>query len=800
MITRFPVLGLPLAALPLAFLNAGIAQADSFNCATAAQDLCTLNVAPDGGAGVAITAPGTQFEARVDGTGFEIHGNVTLGAASDPNAPVRAGGYVMYDAHLVAEYSDPARPEAGFRRLHGSAEMRRQVTGQAEPGFGMLELAGEESFRVDVGVELGSILRDELDIVHLNPDRPCEGLTVDEPGFRECPYWIFRVVDEKSIGASFGGTDVGANMTADASSSRNVTLLMDPKDFFIYAGYTAGDMDSVTLGIEPTAAEADEPEAIMNNDNGLGFSQHGYIPFSPRTTYGIEKVIDDLGLDFQGHIVIDKADIPLGQGVFMDGSAVFKLPLDELTGQATFDNHWQMAGNGSLKVKIPMYPGINWGMDIGEATAGASLTDEKMVVYLSGDVNQDFPWKPEGLPMSLDYRNNYQVAAVLVNKFDPGSTVPYVDMTDSFLQMEGEYLIDLSFGNPGAEFGREISSNGFFRADYDNGIEFWGSVGQGAEATMIHPLIQADGSASLSLQFDPMDSRRMAVEIAGEFAVGGDSFAQRAVLRVTPQDAYLGFPLSFDPTMILKAYNDIQDATRDAEAEVRKLDGKISQQRAIVQAERDKATAAVTAAQSQVSAAQTRVNGINRQIAVHESRIRSYKAKISSWYRWYKRKPWYKRAGAYATYLAKRSYYTGLIGAQYTAIGAQKALRATATGALTVAKLALTGAQTAVAKTPIDLDPRVAPLVATRDVSLALLNGLQSAMPEIPEIPGTIEATAGFRIEGGSLMSESRAMYCDNGSCTEIKGGTYDRKAGRACITLPGYDRRVCTAIPPEPI
>ncbi len=798
---RTPACRLPLAlaTLPLAMFGSQ-ALADSFDCNSSLTDVCTLTLAPDGGAGVDISAPGTQFKARVDGTGFEIRGTVELGGTTDPNEPVRARGYMLYDAHLIAEYLDPARPESGFRRLHGSAEMRNQAVGEAEPGLGMLELGAEQHFRVDVGIELGSILQEELGIVHLNPERPCEGLTVDDPGFRECPYWIFRVIDEKNINAGFGGTDIGANMTADAGSERNVTLLMDPNDFFIYAGFTSGDMDSVTLRIEPTAADDEESEEIMNNDNGLGFSQHGYIPFSPRTDYGIEWLIDDLGLDFQGHIVVDKADIPLYTGIFMDGSAVWKLPVDELTGQAQFDAHWQMAGNGDLKVEVPLYKAIKWSMALGEATAGATQSPEELMVYFSGEVDADFPWKPEALPMSLDYRNNYKAAAVFVNKFDPGTTVPYLDVSGSFMQIEGEFLMDFGLGNPSSELGREIRSNGFFRADFDNGIEFWGSTGQGAQATMIHPLIQADASASLYLKFDPNDPRATTMEVSGEFAVGGDSLSQRAVLRVTPQDAYLGFPLSFDPALVLEAYNDIQDATRAAEAEFEKLTVEIERQRAIVQAERDRAQAGVNAAQQKVDAAQSRVNSIRSQIAAHEARIRSYRASIRSWYRWYKRKPWYKRAGAYAKYVAKRTYYTGLIGAQYTAIGARKTALGVANTALNIARGVLDTAKSAVVLTPIDLDPRVAPILLTRDIALETLNGLQNAMPEIPNIPGTIEATAGFRIDGSGLTSEARAMYCDNGNCTEIRGGSYDRDAGRACITLPGHDRRVCTAVPLEPI
>jgi hypothetical protein len=318
---------------------------------------------------------------------------------------------------------------------------------------------------------------------------------------------------------------------------------------------------------------------------------------------------------------------------------------------------------------------------------------------------------------------------------------------------------------------------------------------------MIHPLIQTGADARLALTFDPSRPDATRIEVVGEFTVGGDTFSQQARLLVTPQEGYLGFPLSFDPALILQAYNDIQDATREAEAEVEKLTVEIERQRAIVRAEREEHQAALDAAQRQVDAAQAEVNKINYQISKHYANINYYKGRIGSWYRWYQKQPWYKKAGAYATYLAKKAYYSALIGAEYTAIGAEKVALAVATVALDAAKGALTVAKAAVVTTPVDLDPRVGPLVVARDVALATLNALQDAMPEIPDIPGTIQATVGVRIDDSGLTSEARATYCQDGRCYEIRGGTWDRKAGRACITLPTEgNRRVCTVVPNEPV
>ena len=791
-----------LGLVPFALLSMDARAAElGFGCDGASSDVCTLTIAPAGGAGATLSAAGTQFQARLDGTGFDISGTVQLGGTSAVVPGVTAQAVTLYEAALVAEFANPAAPEEGFRRLRGTGLMRRAADAEADPGFGMFNVGAGQEFRVDIGLELGTVLQQELAIQHLNPARPCEGREPGDAGYRECPYWVFRVVDEKSIGAGFGGTDVGLNMTAGTSSSNNVTFLMDPDDFFVYVGYSTGAMDSVTLRIEPTAGENDPGDPLMNNDNGIGFSQHAYIPFSPRTTYGIESEIEALGLDFQGHLVIDKNDIPVFGGMLMDGSLVFKFPLDELTGDARFDNHWQAAGNGDLKVKVPLFTAVTWEMAVGNATAGGKVTSDQQHAYLSGDIDKDFPWKPEGLPLSMDYRNNYQVAAVFVNNVDPQTAVPYLDVSKSFLQMEGEYLVDFSLGNPSSELGVEIYSNGFLRADPMNGIEFWGDVGRGGSATMIHPLIQTGTNARLSVSFDPTRPSDAQLEVVGAFTVGGETFSQQARLLVTPEEGYLGFPLSFDPELVLQAYNDIQDATRDAEAEVQRLNAEIDRQRAIVQAERDAQQAAIDAAQRDVNAAQAEVNSINNQISQRYGNISYYKGRISYWYRWYQNQPWYKKATAYATYLSKKAYYNALIAAEYTAIGALEAARAVATAALDVARAVLQTAIDALDVTPIDLDPRVGPVILARDVALAVLNSLQEAMPEIPEIPGTIEATAGFRIDGNGLTAESRATYCENGECTEIRGGTYDRAAGRACITLPNAgNERVCTAIPSETI
>ena len=183
--------------------------------------------------------------------------------------------------------------------------------------------------------------------------------------------------------------------------------------------------------------------------------------------------------------------------------------------------------------------------------------------------------------------------------------------------------------------------------------------------------------------------------------------------------------------------------------------------------------------------AQTRVNEINADISRYYSQISSYRKSITWWYNWYKRQHWTKRAGAYAKYLSRKAYYNGLIAVRYSAIASAKVAKGVATVTLTAAKGALELAKGAVNLAPVDADPRVASLFVVRDSALVTLNGLQSLMPEIPRIPGTVNWTAGFVLADGKVTPENRTEYCYEDQCTQIKGGTYDAKTGEACIDLP---------------
>ena len=755
---------------------------------------CSLEVSVQGSAPLAIVAPSGAFTASLDGSGFEIHGTARLAKPGDS-----VGGVALWDASLIAEYWDPAHPEQGFRRLHGRAALDGDVMAGTEPGtFGALTFTDSERHEVDLGIELGSVLARDLDIRHLNPNRPCQGRSPGEAGFRECPYVFFKYVDQREATAAMTNSDIDLKIGASAEQDKQVTLVLDPEDFYFYVGGSNSDFDSVTLNIEPASATDDDgtPDAT-NVDTGVGFSVHGYIPFEPRTTWGIEHDFDRLGLGFTGHLVIDKAGIPLPNSMELDGSLVMRLPYD-VNGRVTFSPNYSAAGNGDVKFAVPLFKEVlTWELDIGDATLGVELSPERQSLFFSGEIDKQLDWMPTIVPLRANAALTYRLAGLFSNRVDPDTAVPYIDVSDSFIVTEGNFLLDLGFGDAGASLGGGMTVDGYLRLDATSGFDFHGSLGRSVDGSMISPLFRADGEVGAAMHVDPRHLDDTFVELNGRFAVGGSLYAQQGILRVTPHDAYLGFPASFDLDAILRAYEDIQQATRDAEAEVVRLNGTIAAARAIVQGERDQQQRDLASAQAGVDYAQDQVDSIQSSIDYNYKRISVRKAEIKSWKRWYDNLAWYDKTWGWAKYSYEAGWRNTEIAGRYTAIGTLEISLATARLALDAAKLTLRGVQELLVLTPIDLDPRVGSQILARDAALLVLNGLQSAMPEIPHLDGTIKATVGFLINRSGLSAQTRAEYCEAGSCIEIKDGSYDSKKGRACITIPGpVEKRVCTLVP----
>lgn len=746
--------------------------------------------------GVEVSALRSAFTSTSDASGFEIHGTVRIG---DSDNSVK-----LFKTDLVAEYADPTDPGAGYRRLFGQANLsNRSITDAGDSAFGAAFVT-DKTRRVDVGLELGSILAGDPDnpVPHLNPARPCNGRTVEDADFQECPYLILRYLTEESTSASIGGTDIGFTATGTTEQNAGAILVVDPQDIFAYVGFNPAPVEgagSATLKLESTSADGEEEEDLLQYKRGIGFSQQGRIPFEVRTDWGIEKEVEMLGLDFEGHLVVDWADIPLGNlPASMDASMVIKLPIDEVTGKARFDAHYQAAANGVVTLGVPLFEDVlDFSMKIGDATIGQQLTVERQVYFGSGILDSSFPWEPGALPLAIDYRNEYRAAYVLINNVDPYTAVPFLDLSDSFVQIEGHYLFDLSIGGRHGKLGGALEANGFLRMHATDGIDFTGNIAREATADLIHPKLQVATDVRARLHFDPYDVNATVAELTGEFAVADSTYVQQGTLKVTTRDAYLGFPARFDLNSITAAYSAIQDQVQAARRETETLADALAAQRAIVQAERDAAERALESALGKLQGAQAEVASLKAGISAHYSRIASNNRSIAYYKGRCTSASWYNKASRCATYAAKRAYYTARNAAEYAAIAAKEASLLIANTALEIAMAAVAAAEAAVVTTPIDLDPRVAPVLASYLVAKASLDALLKLMPEIPSIPGELKATFGFRLAGARLTPETRAEYCEGDSCVTLKAGSYDQRTGLACVNLPGLgNARVCALVP----
>jgi hypothetical protein len=178
----------------------------------------------------------------------------------------------------------------------------------------------------------------------------------------------------------------------------------------------------------------------------------------------------------------------------------------------------------------------------------------------------------------------------------------------------------------------------------------------------------------------------------------------------------------------------------------------------------------VASAAAAVSLAQATVDSLQSAINHEYSNIRTWKAQISSKYSWYKSQPWYKKASAYASYLAYAASKNASIAAAYTKIAAYEASKAAANLALSAAKQALVIAQQAIVTFPINADPRVAGLFAARETAELALRAAEAGLDAIPRIDGDLKAQVALSLDhrglGGRVFAKLNGQTLQEGTVT----------------------------------
>ena len=224
---------------------------------------------------------------------------------------------------------------------------------------------------------------------------------------------------------------------------------------------------------------------------------------------------------------------------------------------------------------------------------------------------------------------------------------------------------------------------------------------------------------------------------------------------------------------------------------MQRLQSLIDSARGVVQAERDRAQQTLSAAQDKVDAAKSSVNSLNSSIDSHNRAIDSRNAEIRSWYDWYEKAKWHQKATRYARYSAEKAWRLTDIGRHYATIGTLNASLAIARTALNAANLAMEGIKAGMDFTPIDVDPRVAVLIASKETALLALEIAQQPFSHVPyiegDLAGTITLSLGVRGFTGTVSADLSGFPL-------LAGNVETSPSLRACIAVPTFGD-ACTTL-----
>ena len=710
------------------------------------------------------------------GAGFTMTGNVTL------RTPVAS--FDLLDAQLVFTASDLA---PGIE-LYGTAGIP----------VGTFPFLGG-SLSVNPRAALGMVGRDSLRYL-LEGDEPLP--LAENPGL-EPLYVFFHFATGLKLDLGLAER-LGLNTEEGAPDpfqyafpgNRSLTLIVDPTDPYYYLSADARRLADAAKRDLRTAVEAakaaweerrrlEEEERRNEGDEGankkkkrkkrpprkprknaraqlgaFAYSHRGGIPFTPRTTWGLPEDIQEVG-SFKGSVFADTT-VPLGYGVQIRGPVVTHSDPLNLT--------YQMAGNGDVSLGFS-FPGGVLGLSfpLGQATAGASISPDRALVYASGILAPNTTFLPRWFPIT---------AAAEVK------AAAYIDsrrLEETRLLFSGRFSLGLRdfIRLSGARLGKLLVIEGDLTVDA-NGVYL-----RGVTASRLHKdLVFASGCA-VEVFLSATRFEDSYLRMLGDLRVGGVALGAAGEVEVSQQGVSINgsftTPLSaialhgalgktgpllagsltvnFATGGISNAIEAARAAVADAIAEVRRLDGEIARQRAIVEAERRETLEPLREAEARVAAARTHLDSILAQIDGKERRIAQLRREIDDWNRWYRNLPaWQKalKAAEYAAAVGRRSAEIAILTGEVAAL---RVSLAAARAALDAAVRALDALARAIQVLPVDLDPRVAVLLVAREAALLVLRAAEAVLEEFPAINGDFLGEVTLTLSRRGLHGDVRATF-----------------------------------------
>jgi hypothetical protein len=578
--------------------------------------------------------------------------------------------------------------------------------------------------------------------------------------------------------------------------NRSLTLIIDPTDPYYYLSADAHRLAIAAKKDLRAAVEAakaaweerrrqEEEERRSEGDEGAGkkkkkkkrqprkprrnaraqlgafaYSHQGGIPFVPRTTWGLPADIAEVG-SFRGNVFADTT-VPLGYGIQIRGPVVTHSDPENLT--------YRLAGNGDVSVGFS-FPGGVLGLSfpLGEATAGAHFSPERALVHASGILAPNTSFLPRWFPITVPA----EVKAAA-----------YIDserLEETRFLFSGRFSLGLrDFTRlSGARLGKLLLIEG------DLEVSARGVYLRGVTGSRLHKDLIFSSGCAVEAFLSAASIEESYLQLLGHLFVGGVDIGAAAEVEVSRRGVSINGsfttplaeialhgglgkagPILEGRTTVNFATDGISDAilaaraaVADALAEVRRLDGEIARQRAIVEAERRETLAPLREAETRVAAAREHVDSILEQIAGKERRIAQLRREIDDWNRWYRDLPAWKKALKAAEYAAEVARRSAEIAVLATEVAALRVSLAAAHAALAAAERALEELARAIQVLPVDLDPRVAALFVAREAALLVLRAAEAVLAELPAIDGDFLGEVTLTLSRRGLHGDVRAVF-----------------------------------------
>lgn len=759
----------------------------------------------------ALSQANTGVSCDVNYCSIEVHSSLSIQASVDNFYHDADGHYEMAGDLIVntpAGTVDLLGANLIFEANPQGSEIAFEVYGIAQAPFGSIPLLGNGSNSAQPTAAVGLVSRNTLQSLLASGEQPLplaknpidpEG---DPSKIKQPAYLFFHFASGLSFDIPLNSliTTDNENFGFSLPGDQSVTMVFDPQEPYFYLSSQSMFNFKDTMQQAMTWAEqannnkisdANSPSASDLLDkiplpklNQLAWSAEGGIPLQLTTVWGLPYFMDEI----KGHLYLDTS-MPLYKFFELDGEILTSI------GQSGYTQ----IGNGIVSVDFDLIPNfLNFSFSLGQASAGVVINAEEKTGFFSGIKQADTSFLPSWVPIKPT--NSTQISGYISD----------VHPNLSYLKARGEFGFSPKFISDllGIQLNDIVLSQSEMRISPE------GILLTGKTNSSIHPSIQLGKSSDIEIYFPFANISDASIKISGEMMILGNGISP-ATLQISKQGFYIDGKFTTPLTVIAltgelskngpalqgttkimlpldkitNSLNNAQYAVAIARDKVNELQRLIDVEKSVVIDRRARHAENLQIAQNALTTAQNKVNQLQSAINYQYGLIKTYRKQITKKYYWYTDQPWYKNTWAWGVYAAYKAYKYGQISAAYTAIGALNTSKVVALVALEAAKYALQLLEAATETIPVELDPKVASLIVSKESANLVLLAAEEVLKRIPVIDFNAGTNLLMSLDNNGLHGEISMIVNDK----NLLGGslTFD-PVPSACIELAVIGK-VCT-------